>query len=114
MRAAAAVGADEVEETKRSKELNVQTRSGTLIDFLDELDPTLIKHVAHCSMLSRQKAGSLAFDRDRRPGDISADIDFTETEIAKRRGKLSRSTEAQINVPSLCRCGSCLMFLSRS
>ena len=70
--------------------LYVQTRSGTLIDFLDELDPTLITHVAHCSMLSRQKAGSLAFDRDRRPGDISADIDFTETEIAKRRGKLSQ------------------------
>ena len=91
----------------------MQTRSGTLIDFLDELDPTLITHVAHRSMLSRQKAGNLAFDRDRRPGDISADIDFTETEIAKRRGKLSQSTEAQINVPSLCKCGSCLMFLSR-
>ena len=70
--------------------LNVQTRSGTLIDFLDELDPTLIKHVVHRSMLSRQMPGSLAFDHDRRPGDISADIDFTETEIAKRRGKLSQ------------------------
>lgn len=38
----------------------MQTRSGTLIDFLDELDPTLIKHVVHRSMLSRQKAGSLS------------------------------------------------------
>ena len=36
----------------------MQTRSGTLIDFLDELDPTLIKHVVHGSMLSLQKAGA--------------------------------------------------------
>ena len=78
---AAAVGADEDEaweESKKSKELYVQTRSGTLFDFLDEFEPTLIKHVVHRSTLSRQKAGSLAFDRDRRPGDLTADIDYAE------------------------------------
>lgn len=78
---AAVVGADEDEaweESKKSKELYVQTRSGTLFDFLDEFEPTLIKHVVHRSTLSRQKAGSLAFDRDRRPGDLTADIDYAE------------------------------------
>lgn len=53
---AAVVGADEDEaweESKKSKELYVQTRSGTLFDFLDEFEPTLIKHVVHRSTLSR-------------------------------------------------------------
>ena len=80
-RVAAAVGADEDEawvESKKSKELYVQTRSGTLFDFLDEFEPTFIKHVVHRSTLSRQKAGSLVFDRDRRPGDLTADIDYAE------------------------------------
>ena len=45
LRAAAAVGADEDEawvESKKSKELYLQTRSGTLFDFLDEFEPKLI------------------------------------------------------------------------
>jgi hypothetical protein len=34
--------------------------------------------VVHRSTLSRQKAASLAFERDRRPGILSGDIDFAE------------------------------------
>ena len=37
-----------------------------------------IKYVVHRSMLSLQKAGSLASDRNRRPGNLTADIDYAE------------------------------------
>ena len=88
-RAAAAGGEDEDEdweEDKKSKELFVQAQSGTLFDFLDEFEAALGKHVVHRSTLSRQKAASLAFERDRRPGVLSGDIDFAEnTDIEEAR-----------------------------
>ena len=101
---AAAVGADEDEaweESKKSKELYVQTRSGTLFDFLDEFEPTLIKHVVHRSTLSRQKAGSLAFD-----------IDYAENFDIEEARQVQSEHWSQISVRSLCRCGSGSMFLS--
>jgi hypothetical protein len=78
---AAAGGADEEEEweeAKKSKELFVQARSGTLLEFLDEFEASLAKHLVHRSTLSRQKAASLACERDRRPGVLFGDIDYAE------------------------------------
>ena len=56
----------------------MQARSGPLFDFLDELEVSLRKFLPHRSTLARQKAASLAFERDRRPGTMSADIDYAE------------------------------------
>ena len=39
--------------------------------------------------ISRQKAGSLGFERDRRPGALSLDIDFAEN------GNLEEAQKAQ-------------------
>jgi hypothetical protein len=78
-RAAAAADEDGAWEADvKSKELYVQARSGTLFDFLDEFEPALRKHVVHRSTLSRQKAATLIFWRDRRPGCLSLDIDYAE------------------------------------
>jgi hypothetical protein len=66
------------EEAKKSKELFVEAKSGTLFDFLDEFESAVGKHVPHRSTLSRQKASSLAFERERRPGGLFGDIDFAE------------------------------------
>jgi hypothetical protein len=84
LRAAAAAAESDADEDggrepdTNCKELYVQAQSGTLIDFLDEFEPAVAKHVIHRSTLSRQKAGSLGFERDRRPGGLSLDIDFAE------------------------------------
>ena len=62
----------------------------------------------------QQITSSLAFDHERRPGDLTADIEIhisPKTLISKRRGKFSRSTGAQISERSLCRCGSGLISL---
>jgi predicted RNA-binding Zn-ribbon protein involved in translation (DUF1610 family) len=69
---------DDWEESPKSKELYVQTMSGTLIDFFDTFTPFLGKHVVHRSTLSRQKAAGLTFERERRPGMLSLDMDFAE------------------------------------
>ena len=69
---------DDWEESSKSKELYVKKVSGSLIDFLDVFAPFLCKHGGHRSTLSRQKAGSLAFERERRPGVLSSDIDNAE------------------------------------
>ena len=58
----------------------------------DEFEPALRKHVIHRPALSRQKAASLAFERDRRPWHLSLDVDFAET--SRRRARCSRSTGA--------------------
>jgi hypothetical protein len=58
----------------------------------DEFEPALRKHVIHRPALSRQKAASLAFERDRRPRHLSLDVDFAET--SRRRARCSRSTGA--------------------
>jgi len=63
---------------KARKELFLQSRSGTLFAFLDELEPHLGKYMLHRSTLSRQKEASVVFDRERRPGIVSLDIDFAE------------------------------------
>ena len=58
----------------------------------DEFEPALRKHVIRRPALSRQKAASLAFERDRRPRHLSLDVDFAET--SRRRARCSRSTDS--------------------
>jgi len=71
--------ADEAyEQKKKSKELFVEQRSGTLFDFLDEFEGVASKHVVHRSILSRQKASASLFERERRPGILGLDIDYAE------------------------------------
>ena len=65
-------------KSNQRKELFVQIRLGTLFDFLDEFELSLEKYVVNRSIPSRQKAGGLAFESHRRPGDLSAEIDFAE------------------------------------
>ena len=68
----------EWKKAKARKELYLQSRTGTVFDFLDELEPHLTKHIPHRSTLSRQKEASVVFERERRPGCASLDIDFAE------------------------------------
>ena len=68
----------EWKKEKARKELYLLARSGTIFDFLDELEPHLMKHIPHRSTLSRQKQASIVFERERRPGYASLDIDFAE------------------------------------
>jgi len=49
-----------------------------MLDYLDELEPHLGKHLLHRSTLSRQKASSLNYHRERRCGVLSGDIDYAE------------------------------------
>ncbi len=61
-----------------ANEVYVQACSGTLIDFLDEFEPALLKHMIQCSTLCRQKVAILIFERNLRPGSLYLNIDFAE------------------------------------
>ena len=72
--------ADENEEARvgKKKELTHELREGTVVDFLDEFEGVVVKHLEHRSTLAREKETSLVFDRCRRPGLAARDMDYGE------------------------------------
>jgi len=75
-RVAAADEDEDYEQKRKSKELVVQLKEGSLIEFIDRLEVVGTSHMRHRSTLSRQQSSALEFTRERRPGIISRDIDF--------------------------------------
>ena len=60
----------------KKTELVVKDFEDTVIAFLDAFEKAAAKHVRHRSILARQREAAAEFDRERRPGVLSADIDF--------------------------------------
>ena len=65
-------------ENKSKKQLVVESRSGTVVEFLDELEGLTAKAVQHRSTLDRQKASAAQFARNLRPGILCRDCDYAE------------------------------------
>jgi hypothetical protein len=63
---------------KIKKELYIQPRAGTLIDFLDDFVLMLPKYISHRGILSHQKKSSQEFYQSRRPGMMCIDHDYAE------------------------------------
>ena len=84
-----AARADEDEKwvaEKERKELYIDTRSGSIVDFLDAFEACFAKHVVHRSILARQTAAARTSERELRPGILTLDMDFAENgEIEEAR-----------------------------
>ena len=71
---------------KERKELYIGPRSGSIVDFLDELKACFAKHMVHRSTFARQTAAARTFERELRPETLTLDMDFAENgEIGEAR-----------------------------
>ena len=60
------------------KELLLQPRSGSIIDFLDEFEPVSRKYAYHRYILHRTRESNTQFERSAMPGMLKVDIDWAE------------------------------------
>lgn len=71
------------------RDLVLETKEGTVVDFLDEIELALNKNVKHGILLTNDRKAWTQFEQIQRPGMFSRDIDFSEN------GTLKNSRELQ-------------------
>jgi len=102
----ARAAADEDAEWELKKKVRSQTvvanKTGTLIEILDALEAVAAKHVYHRGILARQVRAADEYDRNKRPGFLDLNIDYSENATIEqaRLLQLDRWTGA-----------SCTMFI---
>ena len=65
-------------ESASARNLVLETKRGTLIDYLDHLERKMIMHVDHRNLVSLEHRSKLMYDRNSRPLSLARDIDFAE------------------------------------
>ena len=76
---------DEARGQGLKRELTHEVRRGTVIEFLDELEPVVTKYLVHRSTLARQKRSSLQFSRSHRRLYFVRGVVETERERERER-----------------------------
>ena len=56
----------------------LETKRGTLVDYLDHFERKMIMHVDHCNLVSLEHRSKLMYARNSRPLTLARDIDFAE------------------------------------
>jgi hypothetical protein len=69
---------DESYADKKSRELFIEPRAGTLVEFLDEMETVLSKYIVHRGIMCHQTESRAEFDRMIRPGIVAIDHDYAE------------------------------------
>jgi hypothetical protein len=67
-----------VSSVKTARDAVLQTSEGSMVEFLDAMDIALQKHVPHRILQSQTHAAQLDLSRNRRPGCVFKNMDFSE------------------------------------
>ena len=75
-------------QTKENRQLEVERVQGTIVEFLDDFEVVISKHLCHRATLASQRTSSLQFDRNSRPGTLREDVDYAENASIKVGSKM--------------------------
>lgn len=65
-------------ETAAARNLILETRRGTIVDYLDAMEQKLTAQIDHRNLVSTEYRSKTDYYRNSRPGAVARDIDFSE------------------------------------
>ena len=74
-------------EGSSARNLVLETKRGTLVDYLDHMELQMGKHIYHRNLVSSEHRSKLQYSRNARPMSVARDIDFSENGIIENADK---------------------------